>query len=224
MAKICKKCSNEIKDGDMFCEVCGSPVSEPVAATGNDSLVGFSNRVNDPEILAAVKKMRKSGKIFALFLVPLPIIGFLIYSALSESMEFSQGLTIGAIVSGVFLLFALYGFIRDRASNAYEATVIDKRHRLRTKSSGENDSYQDEYITVVRTVDGKKKKIREYGGRIWAYNYLEVGDRFRYHPQFAFPYELYDKRNAKGIYCVACQTNNPASADRCTHCGIPLLK
>ena len=220
---VCKKCGNEIKDGVGFCNMCGAPANEPAASEGT-SLVGFSNRVNDPEILAAVKKMKKSAKIFGLFLVPLPFIGFLVYSLVSDKMGTSDGMLYGAIISGVFLLFALYGLISGRASNSYEGTVIDKKHRLRSRGSDENEREEDEYITVVRTSDGKKKKIREYGGRIWAYNYLEVGDRFRYHPQFAFPYELYDKRNAKGIYCVACQTNNPVTRDRCEHCGTPLLK
>ncbi|MBR4761841.1 MAG: hypothetical protein IK086_04325 [Clostridia bacterium] len=186
--------------------------------------VGFSSRVNDPEILAAVKKSRGIAKAFGLILVPLPFIGFLVYSLITGEMETSEAMLYGAIISGVFLVFALYGFIRERAANSYEATVIDKKHIHRARSNSGRDEYIDEYVTVVRTTDGKKKKIREYGGRIWAYNYLEVGDRFRYHPQFAFPYELYDKSKANVIYCVSCQTANPVSRDRCERCGLPLLK
>lgn len=222
MANICKKCGNELKEGAAFCEVCGSAVeTSGNAAPENAGLVGFSARVHDPEISAAIKKNRSAARVFSFIIVPLPLLGFIIYSLISDEMETSKGLLYGAIVSGIFLLFALFGLIKGRESNSYEATVIDKRHRTRHT---EKNGFEEEFITVVRTVDGKRKKIRERGGRTFAYSYLEVGDRFRYHPQFAFPYELYDKSKAKGIYCVACQTNNPVSRDRCEHCGIPLLK
>lgn len=81
------------------------------------------------------------------------------------------------------------------------------------------------YITVVRTTDGKEKKIVERdGSQIWAWNYLNVSDRFRYHPQFHFPYELYDKSKAPYDTCVSCGTRNPIEVDCCQKCVLPLLK
>ena len=44
------------------------------------------------------------------------------------------------------------------------------------------------------------------------------------HPQFHFPYELYDKSRAPYIACVSCGTKNPTEADRCQKCNLPLLK
>ena len=44
------------------------------------------------------------------------------------------------------------------------------------------------------------------------------------HPQFRFPYELYDKSRAPYIACVSCGTKNPVEADRCKKCTLPLLK
>lgn len=235
MANYCSECGNKLSDGAKFCENCGKAVSAaetvqaPVAAQTNIEQnttlkTGFSSRVNDPEILAAVKKNRNAGKIFAMIFVPIPIIGLTIYSAVTGKMELIDALKYGGALSFIFFTFVLYGFIRERSVNTYEAVVIDKKHELRMRDKS-GDDHTDEYITIVRTTDGKKKKIREYGGsRIWAYNYLEIGDRFRYHPQFAFPYELYDKSKASVIYCVGCQAKNPVEADRCSHCGIPLLK
>ncbi|MBR6005785.1 MAG: zinc ribbon domain-containing protein, partial [Clostridia bacterium] len=82
-----------------------------------------------------------------------------------------------------------------------------------------------EYVTTVRTSDGKKKRIVEQeGSQIWAWNYLQVGDRFKYHPQFHFPYELYDKSKAPYIACIGCGTKNSVEADCCQKCGLPLLK
>ena len=223
MAKFCTNCGKELSEGVMFCPECGTQVaSEHINVTSTQPL-GFSERAHDPEILAAVKKTRGMAKIFTLILVPLPLIGFFIYSLVSREMETGDALKYGAIVSLIFLIFALYSLVKNRESNEYEAVVIDKKHRTKTYNDS-NREFVDEYITVVRTTDGKKKKIREHGGRIWAYNYLQIGDRFRYHPQFAFPYELYDKSKTDIIYCVGCQFANPVTADRCSHCHLPLLK
>ena len=189
-------------------------------------MAGYSNRVNDPQILAAVKKNQKTSMIFSFILVPLPLIGFLIYSGVNDKMEPQQGLIYGACVSAVFLIFALYGLIKARAKNTYDATVIDKKSRRAYRhNSSDDDSYYTEYITVVKTTDGKKKKIIEReGSQIWAWDYLQVGDRFMYHPQFNFPYELYDKSKAPYIVCVGCMTKNAAEDDTCKKCGLPLLK
>lgn len=185
---------------------------------------GFSDRVNNPEILAAIKKGRKTAGIFGLFLVPLPLIGFVIYSFVSDKMELPQALIAGGVVSAVFLLFAIYGFVKSRASNTYEATVVDKKTRRVTRNN-QNGTYYTEFITVAKTPSGQIKKIVEReGSRIWAWDYLQPGDRFKYHPQFNFPYEKFDKARAPYIACVSCQTKNPVEADRCKRCGLPLLK
>ena len=187
---------------------------------------GFSDRVNHPEIVATIKKNRKAAGIFAFFLVPLPVIGAVIYAIVSEKTDIGQAAMMGGIVSAVFLAFALFSFIRERAKNTYEATVIDKKSRLTYRHKNSDDQEMvTEYVTVVRTVDGKKKKIVEHEGtQIWAWDYLQPGDRFKYHPQFHFPYELYDKSRAPYIACVSCGTKNPVEADRCKKCGLPLLK
>lgn len=229
----CSSCGAQIDENAKFCPNCGAaqnaaPVSETVSVhTGNGTPApGFSDRVNHPEILAAVKKNRKVAGIFSLFLVPLPLIGFLVYSIVSNQIETADALRYGAFVSGIFLLFALYGIIKGRAKNTYEATVIDKKSRRAYRhNSSDDNSYYTEYITVVRTADGKKKRIVEReGSRIVAWDYLQVGDRFKYHPQFHFPYELYDKSKAPYIACVSCGTKNPVEADRCQKCNLPLLK
>ncbi|MBQ3792377.1 MAG: hypothetical protein II797_04655, partial [Clostridia bacterium] len=155
----------------------------------------------------------------------LPLLGFYIYSLFDEKMETREALIFGGIVSGIFLLFALYGLIKNRAEKGYEATVTEKKtgHVYRNRSN--EDGLRTEYVVVVKTTDGKTKKIRELeGSRIVAYQYLNVGDRFRYHPSLAFPYELYDKNKAPYLGCPGCAAQNPIENDRCRKCGVPLLK
>ena len=188
-------------------------------------LVGYSDRVNDPEILASVKKNRKAAGIFGLIIVPIPFIGFLIYSMVTDKMELPQAMMIGGIVSGVFLIFALFGLLRSRSSNSYEGVVTDKKTSWEHRGNSRDDRRMIRvYTTVVRTEDGGTKKITEReGSMIWAWDYLDIGDHFKYHPQFNFPYELYDKSKAPYIACVGCTTKNPVGRDRCKKCGLPLL-
>lgn len=183
---------------------------------------GFSDRVNHPEILAAFRKSRKASKGFAFILAVIPLIGFPIYSLSDDKMELSQAIMYGGILSAIFLGFAVFGFIRANAKNSYEATVIDKKTRaIYSRDSADSTRY----ITVVRTTTGKQKKIVEHdSSQLWAWDYLQVGDRFRYHPQFNFPYELYDKSRAPYLACVSCTAQNPVGADRCRRCNLPLLK
>ena len=116
--------------------------------------------------------------------------------------------------------------IKGRAERAYEAVVIDKKTGTAyRRSNGDSSERYTVYTTVVRTNEGKKKKITEReGSRIVAFQYLNVGDRFRYYPQFAFPYELFDKSRAPYLGCAGCGTQNPKEVDRCRKCGLPLLK
>ena len=148
--------------------------------------------------------------------------------AASGKMEIAKGALYGGIISAVFLLFALISFVKGRAKNTYDAVVIDKKSELeRRHTNSDDDSYETKYTVVAQTDDGKKKKIVEWeSSQILAYNYLNVGDRFRYHPEFNFPYELYDKSRAPYIACVSCGTKNPVAADRCQNpkCRLPLLK
>ncbi len=218
MAQNCLYCGTPLADAAKFCPSCGKTAGMPAP--------GYSGRVNDPEILAAMKKNRKAAGAFGFILVPLPAVGFAIYGLVSDKMTVTMGLSIGLIISAVFLVFALIAHAKTRAQKPYEATVTDKQsHQVYRRSNSDNSRDYTEYITVARTADGREKKIVEREGSLTpAWDYLKVGDRFKYHPQFNFPYELYDKTGAPYIACVSCQTKNPVEADRCKKCGIPLLK
>ncbi len=224
MGNFCPNCGNQITPGARFCRNCGFAMDFSIPGPG------FSDRVNDPEILQTVKKQRGAAKVFAIFLVPLPFIGFVLYSAVTDEMEMGQAVMAGLFVAAVFLAFALWSFFHERAENSYEGIVVSQdtelRKNVRRDRDGNRSNYHEyNYITRIRTTDGKNKKIVETDhGRRLAFEYLKPGDRFRYHPQFAFPYELYDKSQADGIYCVGCQTKNSITADRCRRCNLPLLK
>ncbi|MBO5572899.1 MAG: zinc ribbon domain-containing protein [Clostridium sp.] len=260
MGDFCVNCGSPLTPGVRFCKYCGQAVEASApnrqqeqqrelprdpgqyqappqrmmygggAVREGIPAPGFSDRVNDPEILAAMKKQRGAAKISAIFIVPVPFIGFVLYSMITGNMETGQAVKAGLFVSAVFLAFALWSFIHERPENTYEGVVLSQDTELsrntKRDSSGNRTGYREyNYITRIQTTDGKQKKIVETDhGRRLAFEYLQPGDRIKYHPQFAFPYELYDKSRADGIYCVGCQKKNPVTADRCSRCNLPLLK
>ena len=239
--KFCTECGQRLEEGVKFCPNCGKVV--PAEANGqepqnntytmNDSrnhtpdcppnyTPGFSNRIHDPEMKAAVKKNRRASRIFLLIFMPVPVIVAAIYALVTGEMELGQAIIGGAVVSGIILLINFLIGMSHSAKNSYEAVVIDKKFEY-TKT--EHDTYNHVYKTIVRTTDGHKKVIQETSHMPRsAYEYLSVGDRFRYHPQLAYPYEKYDKSKDGFVYCACCMAKNDLSGDRCHKCGVPLLK
>ena len=188
---------------------------------------GWSDRINDPEINSAMKKSKGIGKIAAFFAVPLPFIGFLIYSTVSDDMSIGMAVGGGLFVSFVFLIFVLVGMWQSSSKRDYEGIVIDKYEQEERGNEDGRGGYSGRLIgvTVVRTNEGKTKKIRESEGTGYAWDYLEIGAQFRYHAELpGFSYERYDKAKYPYLYCVACRTKNPIEEDRCSRCGLPLLK
>ena len=237
--KFCTECGQRLKEGVKFCPNCGNAVPEEVAGkepqnnthtpnyTQNNTpnyTPGFSTRINDPEMKAAVQKNRRASRIFLLLFMPVPVIVAAIYALVTGKMELGQAIIGGAVVSGIILLINFLTGMSHSAKNSYEAVVIDKKCEYEHKT---NDSTSSEYVykTIVRTTDGRKKVIQETSHiPRSAYEYLCVGDRFRYHPQLAYPYEKYDKSKDGFVYCACCMTKNELSEDRCQKCGVPLFK
>ena len=237
--KFCTECGQRLEEGVKFCPNCGNAV--PAAAAGTETqnntytpndtpnyspnyTPGFSTRIHDPEINAALRRTRSISRVFLLISIPIPVVVASIYALVTKEMELGKAIIGGAVVSGIILLINFLTGMSHSAKNSYEAVVIDKKYEYDHKT---NDSTTNQcvYKTIVRTTDGHKKVIQETSHiPRSAYEYLSVGDRFRYHPQLAYPYEKYDKSKDGFVYCACCMTKNDLSGDRCQKCGVPLLK
>lgn len=187
---------------------------------------GWSDRINDPEILAGLERNRKAAFRWTCIGV---LLALAIPSAISKFVENSiamgDAIKIGCVIAGIMLVCALFSKLSRSAKRAYEGVVTDKREELRRRTGKKEDTIQRIYVTYIQKSDGGKTKIKEHSNFAHsAWEYLKVGDKFKYHPQLGFPYELYDKSTAPHLFCPVCAKQNPVEADRCSRCHAPLLK
>ena len=187
---------------------------------------GWSSRANDPEILAGLERNRKAalkwGCVTVLLALAVPPA---ISHFVEDSLKMDDAVKMGCVIAGAIIVFSLLSKFFKSREKPYEGVVVDKREEIVHRAGKKSDTYSTEYVTYVKRTDGGKAKIKEAHARASsAWNYLKVGERFRYHPHLTFPYELYDKAKAEHLYCPVCSRANDVAADRCSRCHAPLLK
>lgn len=227
---ICASCGLEIPDNMKFCTNCGRPLpaggNEEETPAGQASLVGFSDKINDPAFASYIKQGTAWIFIFTSIISAIAIVGFYIYGQTSVEMDNPQALFIGLGIAGMFLTIAIISNISRLAGKTYDMVVIDKKIEKLTRRQKSGEDYYIEkftrYTVVYRTDKGKVVKK-------WAdddatkYNYFQIGDRVRHHKGLN-TLEKYDKTGDKIIFCNACSTLNDINDDKCCRCSCPLLK
>ena len=215
----CVSCGKKLEDGDSFCPGCGAPAvagkegGAPVSPASGIK-PGFSDKINDPAIRAAMKKNNKAAGVFAVLLVLAPPVVTLLLSLKNNDFSYFR---YGIILAAVFLVFILI-----------YVTVTEKHTETREeKTSADGDDCHSTYtlyIVQIRKENGRVKKLKEKEHNHPYYDYLQVGDRVRYHPQFNYYYEKYDKSRDSYAICPVCACKNNLSRDTCARCGVPVIK
>ena len=235
MGKFCTNCGAQLKDKVAFCSNCGSAVTAQSHSSGFLSsnsmpgLVGFSRCINDPEVIKEIEDSNKKGRGCIFIGIPLPFIIFLIVSFVSVEVDTLDALVFGGGISVAFLLIYLFAEYLSNPKRSWDGIVGDKE--LKNKTRRFRDGAIEHYIQCTvsfRTDSGKKHfsvstsngnpEFKDY------YDYLNVGDRVRYHPQLPFKYEKYDKSHDSEIPCMFCKTMNDIQNDRCEVCNCLLFK
>ena len=235
---VCAACGAKLPEGAEFCIGCGAAVSPavpqpmepsraaaPARSQGGTGLVGFSDRYNCPEILAAAQKNKKFSIGCMWILVFVPLIGFPVAGMLMDDFPFGESLVIGVGIAAVMLIVNLLA-LRKTKQPMWEGVVVNKCSKEKSEHrGGEDDNYRTytEYTTIINTDAGKKKTIVEKDSGRHMYDYLSVGNRVRFHPKFG-TYEKYDKSKDRIIYCNVCSMMNPIQNDRCKRCNNLLFK
>jgi hypothetical protein len=235
---VCTACGATLPEGAEFCIGCGKAVNSatsepmephhvatPAPPQSGAGLVGFSDRYNCPEILAAAQKNKKFSIGCMWILVFVPLIGFPVAGLLMDDFPFGESIIIGMGIALVMLVFNLLALRRTKQP-MWEGVVVNQYSKEKSEHrGGEDDNYRTytEYTTIINTDAGKKKTIVEKGSGRHMYDYLSVGDRVRFHPKFG-TYEKYDKSKDRIIYCNVCSMMNPIQNDRCKRCNNLLFK
>ncbi len=187
-------------------------------------LVGWSDVANSPEMVETIKKNKRSAVGWTWVFTLLFPVGFLIAGLLSDEVPLNEALIIG-IGLGLLILAINLWRIAGMKKPVWDGVVMKKVEKKRYKRDNDDGSSQSymEYIVLIRTERGKKKRIVERQRDRAMYDYLDVGDRVRYHPALE-TYEKYDKSKDQVIYCNVCRLRNSIRNDRCDRCKNLLLK
>ncbi len=235
----CIHCGEKILDDGAFCPFCGQKTSKTTDKYSNETIndntaqvtdagqnirPGFSKKINDPAIRAAIKKNGKATLIFAIIIILAPIIVTFIIGVKNDDMSVVGG---GAVISIIFLAFNLISGMKKKGEKQWDGVVIDKcveKRKRHTPKEERDIQTSTVYKTTFRTENGKTKILEEPEINNVYFNYLNVGDKVRYYPQFNCYYEKFDKSRDTYAICPICATKNDISNDTCSRCGVPIIK
>lgn len=242
-ARFCKSCGGSINieiaptiEPQVYVEpgyqqpVYQQPVyQQPVGAmpVGMGGSVGFSPRINDPAFAKFIKNSNRYALIFAGILFVIAVVGFTIYGQTSSDMSNPQAFFIGLGVGTMFVVIAFFQVIGKKGSKTWEGQVVDKtaQKKIRKQNSGDDDVIKTkvtEFTVIIREDSGKTHRVSVDNNDTF-YNYVQVGDRMRFHGGLN-TYEKYDKSRDSIVFCNACGKKHDITAETCKWCKCPLLK
>lgn len=228
----CATCGEPLGEGAQVCPVCGTRVGEkPSDAAGGGVRtrdewlagnaqragiqIGYSKRFDTPEFQAALKSSNRSFTWLVLIVVLVLPLAIALIVSLFQRQNVAVVIGILAIVELIALPIVLFIIIRRNTAKSWDGEVVDLAHHTSEKSA-------DSYFIICRTDAGKRRRVRDYGRSL--YDYLQVGDRVRFHPRLNLPLEKYDKTKDDYQLCPFCGKQQPLDNDDCATCGKPLLK
>ena len=220
----CMSCGAVVSENTRFCPSCGAEQQQQKQSVPiNQHLIGYSSRINDPKIKAAMKKNARAGIIFTVILAIVAVIGFTVVGALQVGgFELPSALYIGLGFGALLLVIAGFQSIKAKKDKSWDGVVIDKKTKHPSFSSRRDGNYTTQFSVTFRLDTGDIKTISMTED---LYHYYQINDRVRHHAGTpSHITEKYDKSRDDKIYCVVCTSKNDISADVCHRCHSPLLK
>ena len=225
----CTRCGEAIEKGTVACPNCGAPYDEEKRWAGVPSLgaagIGFSSHASDGTFR---KHKTRYGLGVLVFLLIVSVIIFLAM-LLSGDIDLSAGglVIFGAVMAVLWTFWILWYVIDNRKVKDWDGVVTRKEQETTRYVRKDEDGYrhtqeQTAYRVWFRTDGGKTKKLVQYDKPAW-YNYLNEGERVRYHGGKNY-YEKYDKSREETLPCAGCGSRRDAREDYCGRCGCRMLK
>ena len=222
---LCPFCEAQLKSGSKQCPDCGMPLSGPQASSSTYpvGLIGWSENYKHTTVLKKITAQKKAAKLWCFILMLIFIVGFGIAGATLNEMSMEEALIIGI---GLALLMLIITLVRlsGMKKPVWEGAVTKKTAKRKYESGRDDENTRDhmEYIVYITGTNGGKRKLRTRDNHAW-YDYLNIGDRVRYHPNLSF-YEKYDKSGYEYLFCSLCGKQCSINEDVCHFCGTPLFK
>ncbi len=190
----------------------------------NHSLIGYSEKINDPAMARYVRNTNRWSAIFALIIAVAAVVGFYIAGETGSDMGNPEALYIGLSVGSMFLLIALFQIVGRKKSTTWDGTVVEKKVVIKSRRSKDDDFLKDYtvFTIYIRNEAGKNYSISAEDDDT-QYNYYQIGDKVRHHKGLNSN-EKYDKSKDSIIFCNACASLNDIKDDFCFRCKCPLLK
>lgn len=227
--KYCVFCAESVKKKADVCPKCGNPYG-PQKFNGITSFgaggTGWSPYAEDPCFRKNRNKTTVATLVF-LIIVSLIIFIFMLFSG--DASFKSGGMTAFACAMGVLWIFWIVWYIiKSRPGKVWEGTVDQKEKLSReySKKNADGTRYKETiniYTVYFRTNEGKKKKDSRQEDSRW-YDYLQEGDRVKYHGNLLNYYEKYDKSSDNVLPCASCGSLRDIREDYCGRCGAIMLK
>ncbi len=214
---FCPNCGFAVDKNIQYCSNCGKAFK-----TDNISLIGFSDKINDPAFQKYKKDSNSWSAIFASILAAIAIIAFPIYGMATGELEWPESLYYGIGIGSMFILIALIQILKRSLEKTWDGVIIFKDTYKQRDFRSRFKQYDTVYVMKIKKDNGhtKKHKWRNIPG---PYHYYRVNDRVRHHKGFYY-YEKYDKSHDIQIICAACNFFNEIELDACKRCKCPLLK
>lgn len=222
----CKNCGATLSGNARFCASCGADQgagAQTGQTGGAQPLVGYSDKIHDPRIAAALKKMNKGGMVFTLVLAVLAVIGFSIAGALGAGgFELPSAFFFGLILGGLLIVLALFQRARGKKDGTWDGVIVDKTYKEAGYAERRTGDHRTRYSVHIRREDGSVKKL---SCTEELFHYYQVGEHVRHHAgTVEHVLEKHDKSRDSVIYCIVCSTKNEIQNDICRRCKSPLLK
>lgn len=214
---FCPSCGFAVEENMQYCSNCGN-----IMRTSTSSLIGFSDKINDPAFFKYKKDSSNWSAIFSGILAVIAIIAFPIYGKSTGELDWPESLYYGIGIGSMFIVIAMLQILKRFFEKTWDGVVIYKdSYKRRVYGNHFNNAYTV-YVLKVRKDNGgiKKHKWQDIPG---PFHYYRVNDRVRHHKGFYY-YEKYDKSHDTEIMCAACNSFNDIKQDLCKRCKCPLLK
>ncbi len=230
---FCPHCGDRRDKGAKKCSRCGKLYSLEASMKGVPAYgaagIGWTPYANDPSLKRHRKREKRGIRISMLIVSVIIAIVILVSSHMSLDDIVHGGFLLVFGPLGIIWVFWLiwYGAQYGKSKD-WEGTVTNKDMKTyESKRKDDEGNYWTEtttyYNVYFRDTKGKEHKLVQSSVGGW-YEYLNVGDKVRYHGKNTSYYEKYDKSQSEVIPCAGCGRSCDARASYCSNCGTVLFK